>query len=282
MNLVRSELLKLRTTNVWWIFGIALVALTTLSLLAAMAEASFLLDPPQPPPEEVPPGETPPAGPQGDVADLRAQVAVGLYTAGQFFGLMFALLLGSLLMTNEYAHQTASATFLTTPQRARVVVAKLITAFGIGLLFWAVATLVDLIGGALYLLSADVGPQLGHPKVLTAIGLNLLAYVLWAVFGIGIGTLIRSQLATVIVAVAVYVLTGAIGLGVLFALSQYLDASWLTDLAVLLPSTASDLMVTGVDWVEMPPRWTGAVVLIGYGVLAAVSGTLITQRRDIG
>ncbi|MGH3648917.1 MAG: ABC transporter permease subunit [Micromonosporaceae bacterium] len=288
MNLVRSELRKLRTTNMWWIFGVLLLGLTTLSLLAAMAEASFLLDPPQPPEGEVPPGEQPPPGevppgePLPDAAELRVTAAVNLYTAGQFFGLMFALLLGSLLMTNEYAHQTASATFLTTPRRANVVVAKLVTALGIGALFWAVATLVDVIGGVIFLSNADVGPQLGQPKVLAAIGLNLLAYALWAVFGIGLGTLIRSQLATVIVAVAVYVLSGAIGLGVLYGLSQYIEAEWLTDLAVLLPSTASDLMVTGIDWVQMPPRWVGAVVLVGYGVLAGVVGTLITQRRDIG
>lgn len=287
MNLVRSELLKLRTTNVWWIFGICLVALTALSLLAALAEASFLLDPPQePPPGEVPPGEAPPeevppAGPASDPEALRAQAGVQIYTAGQFFGLMFALLLGCLLMTNEYAHQTASATFLTTPQRTRVVAAKLVTALGIGVLLWAVATLVDLVGGLLYLLPGGYGSQLGRTEVLTAIGLNLLAYVLWAVLGIGLGTLIRSQLATVIVAIALYVLTGVIGLGVLFSLAQFTDAAWLTDLAVLLPATASDLMVTGIDWVPMPPRWTGAVVLVGYAVLAGVAGTLITQRRDI-
>ncbi|MGH3714122.1 MAG: ABC transporter permease [Micromonosporaceae bacterium] len=288
MKLVRSELLKLRTTNVWWIFVLVLLGLSALSLLVGIAEASYLVHTPEPPPGDVPPGEPPPGGAppepnpnEPSPAERHELAAIRLYTSGQFFGLMFALLLGTLLMTNEYAHQTATATFLVTPRRHLVVLAKLATALGVGVLFWAIATLVDLVGGALYLASAGVGPQLAAPKVLTALGLNLLAYVLWAIFGIGLGTLIRSQIGAVIVAIAVYVLTGTLGLGVLFMLSQWTELSWLTDLGVLLPSTASDLMVTGIDFVKMPPRWVGGVILVGYGVLAGVVGTLLTQRRDI-
>ncbi|MGH3738734.1 MAG: ABC transporter permease [Micromonosporaceae bacterium] len=267
MNLVRSELRKLLTTNVWWIFGVVLLGTTTLTLLVAIVEANFVLGP------EAAGGPEP--------ADQYAATAVNLYTSGQFFGLMFALLLGTLLMTNEYAHQTASASFLTTPRRDRVVVAKLVTAVGVGVVFWAATTVVDLIGGVLFFTGIDAGPQLGEPTVLAAIGLNLLAYVLWAILGIGLGTLIRSQLATVIVAIAMYVLTGTIGLGILFALSQWTGQTWLVDLAVLLPSTASDLMVTGVTLVDLPPRWVGGLVLVAYGVLAGAAGTMITQRRDI-
>ena len=31
----------------------------------------------------------------------------------------------------------------------------------------------------------------------------------------------------------------------------------------------------------LPPWWVGALVLIGYGVVAGVIGTLITRKRDI-
>src|SRR5690606_4978094 len=76
--------------------------------------------------------------------DVRNLVAANLYTAGQFFGLMFSFLLGTLLMTNEFQHQTASVTFLATPDRTRVVIAKLITAVMVGMGFWVLATTVDI------------------------------------------------------------------------------------------------------------------------------------------
>ena len=55
--------------------------------------------------------------------------AANIYTSGQFFGVLFVSLLGILLITNEYYHQTATTTFLTTPHRSRVVAAKLVIPF---------------------------------------------------------------------------------------------------------------------------------------------------------
>ena len=51
---------------------------------------------------------------------------------------------------------------------------------------------------------------------------------------------------------------------------------------MLVPTTASQLMISGTELPGNPPRWVGAVVLIGYAAdHAARSGTLITKRRDI-
>jgi ABC-type transport system involved in multi-copper enzyme maturation permease subunit len=271
--LVRSELRKLRTTQVWWIFGLTVLILTLLAVAVGMAEANFRL---------TEPGGAGPGGAPLSRADLYDEVVAGIYTSGQFFGLMFSLLLGTLLMTNEHQHQTASSTFLATPDRTRVVFAKLITAVLIGVLFWGITTVVDLIAGGIFLSTTDAGVRLTEPAVLQAIGLNLLAYVLWAILGIGLGTVIRSQIAAVILAIALYVLTGVVAQGILAALAYFLDMRWLMQLGVLLPATASDLMVTGSTQLEdMPPRWVGAFVLVCYGVLAGIAGTVITRRRDI-
>ncbi len=49
MRLVKSELFKIRTTNTWWIFGIAVVALTGLALLynCFVADNFLHTEPPQ-------------------------------------------------------------------------------------------------------------------------------------------------------------------------------------------------------------------------------------------
>jgi hypothetical protein len=110
----------------------------------------------------------------------------------------------------------------------------------------------------------------------------MVAFGLWAILGIGLGTVIRSQIAAVILAIALYVLTGVVAQGILAALAYFLDMQWVMQLGVLLPATASDLMVTGSTQLEhMPPRWAGALVLVSYGLLAGIAGTVITRRRDI-
>ena len=58
------------------------------------------------------------------------------------------------------------------------------------------------------------------------------------------------------------------------------------DFVVVLPGVASFIMVSaerlqfGPDSTG-PPWWVGALVLLGYGVVAGVVGTLITRKRDI-
>ena len=64
-------------------------------------------------------------------------------------------------------------------------------------------------------------------------------------------------------------------------LAQALDADWIQKIQVVVPSIASQLMITGAELPGNPPQWVGAAVLVGYAVLAGGLGTLITQRRDI-
>ena len=53
-----------------------------------------------------------------DIPRLVAQHTAEIFTSGQFLGLMLVIIVGVLVVTNEYTHQTATATFLTTPRRA--------------------------------------------------------------------------------------------------------------------------------------------------------------------
>jgi hypothetical protein len=122
--------------------------------------------------------------------------------------------------------------------------------------------------------------QLGEPAVWRAIGLNALAFVLWAILGVGAGVLIRSQIAaTLILAITYVVGTSAIGL-IFLLLSEYV-AEWINNLQVLVPTSASQLMISGTDLPGTPPRWVGAVVLVGYAAVTGFLGTWLTKRRDI-
>ncbi|WFE26940.1 ABC transporter permease subunit [Solwaraspora sp. WMMD791] len=274
MNLVRSELLKIGTTSTWWIFGLISLPLWGLTLLVNYVQTSILADPAN---------RAQVTGDNAEVLEVVSDgpvLAANLYTNGQFFGLLIVMLLGVIVVTNEYFHQTATTTFLTSPRRTEVILAKLAAASLLGLLFWLVTTVMNLVVGALLLNVLDVGTQLGTGTVWEAVGLNALAYLLWAIFGVGFGVLIRSQLGATVSAILLY-LGGYLGAAIILTTLAARFGDWINDLQLLVPSLASQLMVAGTDLPGSPPRWAGALILIGYALLTGIVGTVITRRRDI-
>ncbi|MEH1168585.1 ABC transporter permease [Micromonospora sp. CPCC 205539] len=273
MNLVRSELLKIRTTSTWWIFALISLPLWALTLLINWLQADTLTN--------------------NTVTDLSAEQAAqfeaaaspdalssNLFTTGQFFGLLIVMLLGIIVVTSEFFHQTVTTTFLTQPHRTAVMLAKLAAAGVLALLFWLVTTVFNLVAGSAVLNAVGLDSQLGNDAAWRAIGLNLLAYLLWAVFGVGIGVLIRSQIGATVTGILLY-LGGSIGAIIVIGILAERWGDWINNLQLLVPSLASSLMVTGAVIPGNPPRWAGAAVLIGYAVVTGVVGTLLMRRRDI-
>ncbi|GGQ39445.1 ABC transporter permease [Couchioplanes azureus] len=275
MNLVRAELLKIRSTNTWWIFGLIALPLWAAALLYNWAMSEFLVS-----------ADNAGEGLEGTQAEqMRAvsetvNIASNLFTSGQFFGLLVVLVLAAIVVTNEYFHQTATTTFLVTPRRESVILAKLGAAVILGAIFWLVTTVLNLIAVPFVMDALNIGTQLGEPAVWRAIGLNGLAYALWAILGVGAGVLIRSQIGAAITLSAVYVV-GFTSVAGVFALLTQKFGEWFGYLQVLVPSTASNLMISGTELPGSPPRWVGAVVLIGYALFLGGLGTWIAKRRDV-
>ncbi|MBQ0892208.1 ABC transporter permease subunit [Micromonospora purpureochromogenes] len=276
MNLVRAELLKIRTTNTWWLFGLGALVTLALAFLVNALNANLTLSGPQ----DVE------GLPEEQAAQVLASAdevyqAANLFTSGQYFGLLFVLLLGIIVVTNEFYHQTATTTFLTTPHRTVVVTAKLVAAALIGALFWLVTTVLTVPATLIFFAAKGWDAHLGDWDITRAILLNLLAYVLWGVFGVGFGVLIRSQIGATITAVVLYLVGTTAANLVFFLLQQWLEQDWISKLAVIVPSTASSLMISGTELPGNPPQWVGAVVLIAYAVVTSAAGSLIMRRRDI-
>jgi ABC-2 type transport system permease protein len=274
MNLVKAELFKIRSTSTWWIFGLVALVLWALTLLINWAGSNINQS------AEAAEGLTADQAEQIRVANEAVNVASNLYTSGQFFGVLIVMLLGAILVTNEFFHLTATTTFLVTPRREAVIFAKLAASALLGLVFWLVTSLLNLLFVPLILNSLDVGPQLGEPAVWRAVALNGLAYGLWAILGVGAGVLIRSQIGATITLSTVYVV-GYFGATTIFFLLTPRIGDWFGKLQVLVPPLASQLMISWTELPGNPPRWVGAVVLIGYAVVAGGLGTFIMKKRDI-
>ncbi|MGA8117401.1 MAG: ABC transporter permease [Actinocatenispora sp.] len=266
-RVIRSELLKVRTTNLWWLMLIGVVVFTALSLGVNMLSGYVQLNPDSANGQNVP------------KADI-VHIATNLYTSGQYFGTLLAMVFGILIFTNEFFHQTATATFLATPKRTHAIGGKLFVAVVVGIVIALITSALSMPSGALFLSSQDAALHLGDASVLKSIGLNWLAFAVWAVFGLGLGALLRSQILAVIVGLVAMLVGQTVLQLVLGLLAQHYHQAWIMDISYWLPSGASGVM-TSPDGAGGFAWWQGTLILLGYGVVAAVVGTIITQRRDV-
>jgi hypothetical protein len=282
-GLIRGELLKIRTTNTWWLFGLGILGFTALALLINCIVANETLDAPPPDVTGLDPEEA--AQSQANFAAQSSVIrqAANIYTSGQFFGGLFVLLLGMLLITNEFYHQTATATFLTTPHRSAVVTAKLITAMAFAAFFWLIITGIDVAVGATFLNSQGFSPGLGEWEVQRAILFNLLVFMLWAILGVGFGALIRNQVGAVVTGAALYLIGTQIAQAVFFLIYEFvIKEDWVLTSMVVVPAVAAQILTSPNElYPEAPAYWVGGIVMLAYGAIAGLVGTLIMRTRDI-
>ena len=251
--LVRAEWTKLFTTRVW--LGL-LLGSCALVALAAVLTTAFAGEPAQP-------GQ-PPLPAVGDPLYERVVLASPGEAAVLF------LILGIIGMTQEYRHRTATPTFLTTPRRGRVVMAKLV-AYALAAVPLALAvTVVTVVVVMIAAGSRGAAPSLAGEN-LEVLGRAGLVLVVYAVLGVGVGALLRNQVGAIVGAlVYLFVVEGLI---------QFLPAS--RTVYKWLPGGAADAVLPTVQPVELLEPWQGGLLLLGYGLLAAVLGTFLTVRRDV-
>ncbi len=259
-RLVRTELLKLRTTRVWWgllLTGVLLAFLNS-GLFAATAGVAL--------------GDGRPSPPPTDPAMLRS-----IYTGGFANGYVITLCLGVLGMAGEYRHLTITPTLLAVPSRARLVAAKLLAYLLAGLAYGVVLVVSGAVLGAVIVAARGYPVGLDAPGVLRSMVLAAIGCAVWAVFGLGLGTLITNQIVALLTAIGFGVLAGPL-------LALALQAAKLGSVAQYLPNQASAALVQGTDGgfeQQLLPWWGGGLVLLAYGVAFAVLGAALTTRRDV-
>ena len=277
VRLVRAEFMKIRTTDTGWLFLAGFIVFTALALTINGFGIHNQLDPQQ--------GLN---GPQALAEAARsrtpagvAAIAASMMTSGQRIGVIFALLLGVLVVTSEFANQTAAVTFVTVPRRATVMMAKLAASACCGALFWLVGTVIAAVATPLFLYTQHISMSLAGWTVARSVLLSLLAFVAWGAFGLGLGAVLRSQMASVIAAIAVY--AGSFGTILVFTvLYNLFHQGWMLGAPVIGPAVASEVMTTsGPAFPYAPPAWVGGIILIGYTVALVAGGIALTKRRDV-
>lgn len=264
MSAVAAEMLKIRTTRAWW--GILIGAVVWVGALSALAAAftGQTFDPnfPQPTPED-------------------PDVARGVYTSGLTnFGYVFTMVLGVLVIGTEYRHKTVTSTFLATPRRWVAVVAKWVATSAYSLLFGLVFLALSVALGALIFSIRGFAVDLADGELWRALALCLLAFVLWGLIGIGLGTLLGNQIVAMLVGIG-FVVVELIATGIL----QFV--SWGPDVLRYFPSNATSALISpeipdnGQQLVELLPWWGGALELVLIAAVFSAIGAALTLRRDV-
>jgi ABC-2 type transport system permease protein len=246
--LVRAEWTKLFTTRTW--LGMLLGA----CLLAGGFAALF----------------TALAGQDDGLPDLGTPVFEELVFSVAANASVFLLILGIIGMTQEYRHRTATPTFLTTPRRGRVIAAKVVAyalvAVPMALVVLAVTVVVVLV----YAGARGNAPELAGDNLQT-LAASGLVLVVFTVIGVGVGALVRNQVGA-IVGSLVY-------LNVIEPIVASIGA--ISGAYKWLPGGAVQAITSDFEAPDLLEPWQGVLLLLAYGLVAALVGTVLAARRDV-
>lgn len=240
--LIRTELLRLRTTRSTW-------ALLAVGLALALGGAAAVLAN---------------VGGMGAAARGSIQLRADLLGATGI-GLFPVMLLGVVAVTGEFHHRTVTPTFLVTPQRWRVLAAKAAA----GALAGPLVIIVLLAAvWTLGVLAGAIEPAV-DAALLGMTGRSIPVAACWALLGVAIGAAVRNQTVAVLVPPAWFLL-----------IETLIPAYGLDMLLPWLPGGATTALAGG-RFTGALPAWAALLVLLAYVLALLVPAARAIARRDI-
>ena len=264
INALRAELLKMRTMpGVWVSFGLAF-PLTVLIVLAVLAAAGGF------------------AGHTFYYVSTLSQRRQ-LLGAGYFSIEVLAPIIGVLCITSEYRQKTITTSLVLVPVRTRLLLAKVI-AVALWSIFVALLGLVAVAAVALPWNAALGGVTSQVTDQIGAVVPGLLASaVLLGLFGLGFGTLVKNQVAAILLTIGGTLILESILIALAKAIFHY-ELNWLPNGAGA--ALAGDIARgfgggNGHDGVRLLSWWQGGLVLLAWGLGPLTLGYFTTFRRDV-
>jgi ABC-2 type transport system permease protein len=263
-NAIRAELIKMRSMpGVWVTFAIGF-PLAALICLAVFANAGGF------------PGHT-----FYYVQTLKQRRE--LLGAGYFGIEVLAPILGVLCVTGEYRHKTMTTTFVLRPVRTQVLAAKVVaTAVWSALLALLTLVAVCAVGlpwnAALGGVTSSVTDQVGA----VVPGL-LVSAILLGLFGLGFGTLVKNQIAAILLTIGGTLILESILIALARAIFHY-NLNWLPNAAgaALAGDIARGFGGGGRgEGFHLLTWWQGGLVMLLWGLVPLAIGYFTTFRRDV-
>jgi ABC-type transport system involved in multi-copper enzyme maturation permease subunit len=191
---------------------------------------------------------------------------------GEKLGAVFAGLLGAMSITSEIRHGTIRPTFLVTPQRARVLAAKILGSMFFGAAFGLIATALAVGVGSAALGARGIENQLDGGAYALFLAGGAAAAALWAAIGVGLGAVVRNQVPTLIGICAWLLFVEGLLVGDLIG--------GVGDVGRFAPGAAA-AAISGQDPDKLVAPAVGLVLLVLYAAAASLAGSRATARRDV-
>jgi hypothetical protein len=180
--------------------------------------------------------------------------------------MLFAALAGALAITAEIRFGTIRPTFLVEPRRTPVLAAKLAVGALTGFVFGLLAEGLMAAFAALAFSIRGISNELTGGDYLRILLGGAAAAALWAILGVGVGALVRNQVATLV------------GLCAWMFLVESVSEGFVPGAASLMPGGAGLSLAGNEHKLSVA---VAAVLLIAYTGAAAAAGLVTTLRRDV-
>ena len=240
IDLIRAEMLKLRTTRGAFLLLLGAIAINVFTVVA--------------------PGENSLRELAEPLHEQQAVLIISMLMR------VLLLVLGIRAVTEEFRHGTITPTVLAAPRRHKLVVAKAIAVAVAGavIAIVAIATSFASMNALASMNDLAVAPLGDSWRTLVG---ALTVGMFWPVVGLGVGLLVRSQVAAIVG-----------GVVWLMGLEQMIGGR-LGDLGDFLPGEAG---LAGALAPSSRALWIGSLALLVWGLVTSIGGALMLKRMDIG
>ena len=251
INTLRAEFIKLRTILAHWVLAIIALAfpIVVVTLVAIFGNWDFGID-------------------STDISGLIVGLTV---VSAMLLGAMSAISL-----TSDYGHNTIRPTYAATPNRLRVIGAKVIVNSIVVAVITAIAVFVSWFVGSLILSGRDLSVSLGDDGVVPSLISVIVLAVSVALFAMGLGLIIRNSPATVTILLLWPLLIEGL-LALVLSLIGWDSASKWMPYQAAINAAADNSQDTSLDTLGRP---MGLVYFAAISTALILIGAVLDQRRD--
>ena len=250
-HVVRAEWVKLRSVrSIRWLLAATMIGTLALGLTDCLIVASNWK--------------------QMTAADRARFDPTNISLAGLAFAPLAIGIAGVLVMSGEYGSGLIHASLAAVPRRRLLIAGKVAVLAGTALLLGDVTVFAAFLAGQAVLVGRTPHATLAQPGVLRAVTLSGAYLALLALFGLGLGAIIRRGAGAIaayagLVLVLPYILLALPGNPARFAPEAMLASS----VAAVHPQAR-----------YLAPGWAGFALMALYGALALGVGGWLLHRRD--
>ncbi|WP_020666029.1 ABC transporter permease subunit [Amycolatopsis nigrescens] len=181
--------------------------------------------------------------------------------------------LGTLVITSEYATGMVRTSLAAVPRRGRLLAAKGLTFAAVALVVGEIITFASFLIGQGFFAGAGVPhAALDQPGVLRAVFGGGLYLVVIGLLGLGLGVLTRSTAGAISLLVTLTLLVRPIAQALPEAWAQWMNRYW--------PSAAGERIITVLPDPDALAPWAGFGLLCGFVAAVLFAGYLLLRTRD--